>query len=349
MKKSKNILFLIGHPAHVHLFRNTIRRLNESGFNILVLARDKEITLQLLDNYDISYKRISKKKDNLAGLFLEFIKLQFLLLFYIAKYRIDLCVSSGGAVLALPSKILFRDHFVFTDTEHAKASVSMSRLFATRVFTPDCFFKDLGKKQIRYSGFHELAYLHPEKFTPDPGILEEIGVKQGEEFFILRFVSWKASHDLGQSGFTEEGKRELVNLLKSKGKIIISSESELPTEFEEYRMQLSTDKIHDLLYYSSMYVGEGGTMASEAALLGTPAVFVSTLNMGYIEALDKQYGLLTRITNGEDLIGIVKKILNSSQDGIESKRQKMLKDKISVSEFLFESIILHFENVTIKE
>ena len=37
------------------------------------------------------------------------------------------------------------------------------------------------------------------------------------------------------------------------------------------------EQIHDLLNYSSGYVGEGASMAKEAAVLGVPSVYVSAL------------------------------------------------------------------------
>ena len=34
-----NLLIDIGHPAHVHLFRNFYREMREKGHNVLVTAR----------------------------------------------------------------------------------------------------------------------------------------------------------------------------------------------------------------------------------------------------------------------------------------------------------------------
>jgi len=48
----------------------------------------------------------------------------------------------------------------------------------------------------------ELAYLHPNYFSPDLSVLELLGVKKGEKYAILRFVKWNANHDLGHTGIT---------------------------------------------------------------------------------------------------------------------------------------------------
>ena len=42
-----NILVDIGHPAHVHLFKNMIWNLEEDGHEVKITARDKEIALYL--------------------------------------------------------------------------------------------------------------------------------------------------------------------------------------------------------------------------------------------------------------------------------------------------------------
>ena len=89
---------------------------------------------------------------------------------------------------------------MFYDTEHAHLSNAITFPFATRVITPECYRTDIGEKQIRYAGYQELAYLHPDRFQPDPGVLDELGFTSNEPYFVVRLVSWKASHDIGQRG-----------------------------------------------------------------------------------------------------------------------------------------------------
>ena len=49
-------LFDMGHPAHVHFFKNAIWELEKRGHEVKVTARDKDVTLQLLDAYMIPYE-----------------------------------------------------------------------------------------------------------------------------------------------------------------------------------------------------------------------------------------------------------------------------------------------------
>ncbi len=39
------ILIDMGHPAHVHSFRNAIRELEKRGHSVKVTARDKDVAL----------------------------------------------------------------------------------------------------------------------------------------------------------------------------------------------------------------------------------------------------------------------------------------------------------------
>ena len=48
-----NILFDINHPAHVHFFKNAIKILENSNHNIIITAREKEMTTYLLGKYNI--------------------------------------------------------------------------------------------------------------------------------------------------------------------------------------------------------------------------------------------------------------------------------------------------------
>ena len=43
---------------------------------------------------------------------------------------------------------------------------------------------------------------------------------------------------------------------------------------------------------AATFIGEGATMAAESAVLGTPAVYVSTLKLGYLQHIESAYGLV---------------------------------------------------------
>ncbi len=102
-----------------------------------------------------------------------------------------------------------KKHIALEDTGNME-QLFFSRPVSDVILSPQSLQVDLGKKHIRYNGFHELAYLHPERFNPDISVLNELNVKEKEKFVIMRFVSWNATHDFRQSGLSLKQKSELI-------------------------------------------------------------------------------------------------------------------------------------------
>ena len=49
MAEALRIAVDITHPAHFHFFKNSIQAWQDRGHDVLILSRDKDLTLQLLD------------------------------------------------------------------------------------------------------------------------------------------------------------------------------------------------------------------------------------------------------------------------------------------------------------
>ena len=61
------ILVDIGHPAHVHLFRNFINIMEHRGNRVLATIRDRENVRKLLDHYQIRYLSLGEHKKTIKG------------------------------------------------------------------------------------------------------------------------------------------------------------------------------------------------------------------------------------------------------------------------------------------
>ncbi|MGB2650774.1 MAG: DUF354 domain-containing protein, partial [Candidatus Omnitrophota bacterium] len=239
------ILVDVMHPAHVHFFRKAILEWQKEH-EVVVTSRDKEMTLELLDKYGIENTCISQQASGLAGLFKELVERDIRLYRIACKFKPDVLTGIAGVSIAHVGKVIGKPSVVFYDTESATLSNAITYPVASVICTPDCYMGQLGRKHIRYAGYHELAYLHPKRFTPDKGILNEIGLGD-EKFFILRFVSWQASHDIPQKGLSLENKIKLLEILKTHGRVFISSEAQLPPELEPYRLSIGPEKMHNLM------------------------------------------------------------------------------------------------------
>ena len=333
------ILFNIGHPAQVHLFKNLIWNLEKRGHECRITTIDKEVSLHLLNSYGFNYEVVGIAKSSLFSKALEMIKIEHKL-YKIAKvFNPDILVGGVGNIyVAHVGKLMRKTSIIFDDAEHAMIEHLLMNSFASVICTPSCYKKNLGKKQIRYNGYHELAYLHPNYFTPNLAVLDEVGLNKDDTFILLRFVSWTASHDVGQGGI--KNKVALVRELEKYGRVFITSEGKLEKDLEKYKIKLSPEKLHDLLYYASLYIGEGATTASECAILGTHAIYVNTLRLGYTDEEEEKYNL---VYNFSDEKTMEEKAFNKALELLgnndrrkegKKKREKLLKDKIDVTAFM---------------
>jgi predicted glycosyltransferase len=187
---------------------------------------------------------------------------------------------------------------------------------------------------ITYDGYHELAYLHPSRFSPDENIFSILNLDKNEPYIIIRFVSWDASHDIGQKGFSLAQKEKIIKTLSKKIKLFVSSENELPENLKSYKIKIPPERMHDALAFATLFIGEGSTMATECAILGTPSIYINSLEPLYIKE-QENYGLLFNYRKGD---GILEKALDLLKDNklkgeFYKRRNKMLSEKIDLTAF----------------
>ena len=327
----------IGHPAHVHYFRNSIKILQEKGHEFLITARNKDVTIQLLDYYKINHYNRGKGHGNIIGKILYLLKTNFILFFLAKRFSPDIFLSFASPYAAQVAFLLNKDHIAFTDTEHAKLGIISFLPFSKFVLTPAVYKGDLGKKHIRFDGFMEQCYMDKKNFKKSVHNLDKL--KFNKTVFI-RLVSWTASHDIGESGFANEELKFIIKSLEVNTNILISCEGKIPEEFKKYQIMTEPHEIHNLLNYVDLFIGEGATMASECAMIGTPAIYVNSLTAGTIIEQEK-YNLVHRFGSSLGVIDKALKILNNQNSKIEYEKrsEKLLSNQIDVNHFINSFII----------
>jgi len=335
-----NILIDIGHPGHVHLFRNLYHKLVDSGHYVSVTTRDIPIAIRLLDYYNIPYVNIGNKKDTLFGKAISVIKQDIKILRIVLSKKIDIGISSG---LVLPhiSKLTSMKSIVFDDDddEMEELFVKYGHSFADVVLSPSCI-KRSTSKNIPYDGIHELAYLHPNYFRPDESVLERAGIQKGEAYFILRFVALKGHHDIGHKGISLEQKKRIIKTLLRKGKVFITAEREIEDCLERYRIPVKPEEMHSFIYYSSMFLGDSQTMTSEAAVLGVPALKCNTFagKLSVPNVLEEKYDLCYSFlpSDFELFMNKLDEILtdNNYKNDWKSRKLLFLENNIDVTSFM---------------
>ncbi len=335
-------LFDLGHPAHFHLFRHSIRALKEQGHRVIITAKDQPVLTALLQQAGLDYINLGKKGRSLIQKALRQLAFDWKVWRIARKYKVD---AGVGVTVSVPHAALFckMRSILFDDDDKAVTPLfyRFAHRFAHRVLSPDCLsFQQGGKKYTYYPGYHELAYLHPARFRPDPAVPLRAGIKMNEPYFILRFNAFSAYHDKGHRGFSREQKMQLIGILKPYGKVFITGEKELATEFEPYRVTIHPADMHHFMAFATMYLGDSQTMASEAAVLGVPSIRVNSFagKISYLEELEKKYGLTYGFLpkDFDRMIKKVDELLATPNLKVEwqRRRQKMLGEKIDVTEMI---------------
>ena len=330
------ILFDIGHPGHVHLFKNLAHLLRQDGDDILFTARDKEFELQLLQAEGLPYRNFGKHYKSLSGKLWGLLKFDLQMLRTALSFRPDLFVSHGSIYAAHAAFLLGKKHLSLEDSGNME-QIRLYRPFTDVILTPEVLPEELGAKQIRYQGYHEIAYLHPDFFTPDPGIFSDLGLEAGDPYAIIRLVSWNATHDAGHRGLSNRDKIELVRRLSRRMRVFITSEADLPPELQPFQIRIAPEKLHHALYFAGIVVSEGATIASEAGVLGTPCIYINSITRSYCQDQEK-YGLVFNTTRSEDVFGLVENILPQDREAFREKRRRLLDDKINVTRYLYDFI-----------
>jgi len=332
------ILVDLIHPANYHYFKYFIKEIEAKGNHVVISARNKDVLHKLLE---LDGRRfISTGKGSIGrgaiGKLIYLLYAEIKIFTILLKSKPDIVLSFGSTPCAHNSFIFRIPHISFDDTEHAKLNRRLYAPFTDIIFTPTSFYEEIGKNQIRFNSLMELFYLHPYRFKARSEILEKLKIDTTKKLVLLRFVSWEAFHDIGQGGLSRKDKIDLVSYLSKSANVCISSEGSLPKEIEKYKIKLPENEMHDLLSYLDLYIGEGGTMASECAVLGIPAIYINSLPlMGYLQNAEKS-GLLFHLKYLSEIKSKITEILNdaSAQSKFSSIGKKFIEDKIDPTSLL---------------
>jgi uncharacterized protein len=288
------VMISIQHPAWVHQFHHIIKRLQARGDEVRVLAIDKDGASLLLREYGIPYVLCAKSTGkNIVEKGWLFFRLCVNHTLHALRFKPDILIGRASPMMAIAAWITRRPHLIYEDTEVSKFSLRICKRLSTKILTPSTFLTDLGKAQQRVDTYKELFYLHPSVFTPSRATLENAGFNPNKPYVLVRFVAWNASHDVGKRGLSDSEKLELVQRLTAAGvRVWVSSEKPLCEELEPYRLKTPYSYVHHVLAFARLVYSEGATMASEAAVLGTHALYVNEIQSGSTREQSERFGLL---------------------------------------------------------
>ncbi|MCZ8109093.1 MAG: hypothetical protein O9972_66050 [Burkholderiales bacterium] len=336
-----HVLFDLGHPAHVHLFRNVALRLIARGNRVTITIRDRGIVGQLLDHYGLPYSIASRPRTGLFGSGLELLIHNWQVLKASLPDRPDYLVGTSvsvahvGKLIGKPSVVLNED-----DADYVPLFTRITYPFATRVVIPSILRDQKTAKVRMHESYHELAYLHPDHFKPDSSAPALLGVGQGEPFFLVRLVDLKAHHDVGAKGLSVAQVERLVAELEPHGRVFVNAEGDLPQSLRERAFRAPAEQMHSIMAQARMLVSDSQTMTMEAAVLGRPAIRCNSFvgKCSVISEMEDRYRLAWGFQPAqfETMLDTIREML--ADPGLEAKmavrRAHMLEEKQNLADWL---------------
>lgn len=334
------ILFFIVHPAKFRMFRDTVNILKQKGHTVDWAIVTKDTLEEFTKDEGWEYTNIFPEGRRIKGIpimlatAINMLRTLFRLFKFTHGKKYDLFISSD--ILSFVGWIKRIPTLIFQDDDYAIVKeYGLIWLFASKVVAPQsCDLGPFNYKKLSYKGSHKWAYCNPKYFKPNYNYVKQFNPTQ-EKYSLIRLVSMTASHDRGKKGLSDENANQLIERLKKNGKVYILSERELKPEWESMRLNLKP--IHHLhaMYYADIFVGESQSMASEAGLLGTPAIRFNDFagKIGYLKE-EEGYGLNFSFLSSEfdlmmkkidEILSIKnvkeewkKRVLNFAKDHIDS-------------------------------
>ena len=337
------VLVYLGHPAHFHNYKNTISALKADGHEVEVLIKKKDILEDLLKNAGMPYHNILEegRKNSKIGILIGTIKRALRINRFCKSFQPDILTGSSvenswiGPIRKIPVINIGED-----DASVVPYYARLTYPGASVIICPDsCNCGKWEYKAVKYHGYQELAYLHPENFTPDKKVVTKY-IDATIPYFIMRFSGLKAHHDNGVRGINNDIAKKLISLLEPHGNVFITSERPLGEELEKYRISINPLDIHHVMAFADIYIGDSQTMAIESGVLGIPFIRFNDFvgQIGVLSELENYYqlGFGIRPDNEEKLYKTVKCLLmmDNRSEVFQSRRQKMLSESINFADFL---------------
>ena len=263
----------------------------------------------------------------------------------IQKYSPELAISFSSPEASRISFGLGIDHLGFNDSPHAEAVARLSIPLLTKLFSPSMIplsswtkYGISSKQIIQYNGLDPIAWLRRYKGNNNNSIRDifnKLKIDQSKKSILIRLEESKASYIANKKLIVQPITLvdTIVQHFNEKCNIIILCRysdqiKEISKRFKNKAIVL-TDVVDGLklLQNIDIFIGAGGTMTAESALLGIPTISIAPVHF-YIDDYLKKIGLIKRASTVSQLISIVNIFLNNEENckAVEEKARKILNE-----------------------
>lgn len=274
------IWFDISNSPQVLLFKDMLEDLKHQGHEILVTSRPLANTIELLDNEKIPHTVVGKHygKELSSKLFGYPIRV-YQLWNFLRDKQIDLSVSQSSFHAPVVAKLLGVKSIYTNDNEHAVGNVP-AFLFANTILLPQNFkienqilSRIISKKVIHYPGVKEGIYLWRKAFTTQ---VKHIDKTEKSIKVYIRPEPSTAQYYKGGENFLDD----FILQAKKQYKITVLPRNEeqrkhyATSQFSGVSIPKTILSFDQIVKDCSAFIGAGGSMTREMALVGIPTLSV---------------------------------------------------------------------------
>src|SRR5881296_2028651 len=323
-------------PKHALFFEPLYRDLARQGHELLVTTRTYREAQKALELKRLPFRTVGEhggasRYGKLLASGRRVVKLAQL----IDSWGPDTAVSFSSPEAARVAFGLGVPHVAVNDSPHswlvARLSIPLSRYVCSPWIIRRKVWLSFGAWPdgiVPYKALDAAAWL--KRYKPNPAILRQLSLTRNKPIIVLRteesyasYLEGKASDKAPVIGPVAE---EILKL-KLDAQVVISTRygRQAPVLRQKFGKRVRViDHIVDstsLLYYSTIFIGSGGTMTVEAALLGRPAIscFPGDKPL-YIKYLEKK-GLVKTIQSPRTIAMKVRETLASDKAMKEQQKR----------------------------
>ncbi len=327
---------LISRSYHVNLFQNFIEEMEDEGHEVMAFSLKDDLTKSLLGTFKIKNQYYGKHSQKFFYKTIAPFSTRITLLRKLNKFDPDLILSVNDLPLAPFTTLFEAPSVVFLDEVPGRRKEHLIFNYSSKIVTPDCYHSDVPEnKQLTHSSYHTLAYLHPNRFTPDEKVLEKLDVSS-KEYVVVSFRG-KTYLDMDLKGELLK-RREMIDLVRSLDdhvQVFVDDRGYVPEPLEEYIPSIPPHQYLDLLVHAKLVVGNEPIISSEAGVLGVPWIYVSNSTPYPLEDQEIRYEIGSQVYDVEEAEELAKKILTGEvEPDFEISRKQILKDKSDLTNWM---------------
>ena len=271
------IWFDLTNSPHVSFFRQLIADLKDEGHEIIITSRPLSNTIPLLELYNIPFTVVGTHygKSNIKKL-LGFPIRIFQLYKFLKSNKPDFAIAQASYYLPVVARLLGIKSIYTNDNEHAKGNWP-AFVCATKILLPEFLDKKIitdpfirSKKISNYYGVKEGIYLWKDYLD------FEYTINYSSPTIYIRLEPNLAQYYNAGLNFMDD----LIIQLKEKYNVVIipREHSQIvhysQSKFEGVTVLSKPLPLSEIVKSCSLFIGAGGTMTREMAVIGIPTISV---------------------------------------------------------------------------